>query len=406
MPRPLYVFQTLQGMRKVKSQFVAVVLCASCGALARAQCTLPAVPGAGTPDSTFDQFFTQNGPGWTGADGTFSLVLPDGRNLWMWSDSYIGTVDPITRLRSSYLFTAHNSLTIQEQSTNTLTTVGYPPKTSSYFVPKQPHDWFWVGDGVVVQPSPGVYKIVIMLLEWTGVFHFVGNSVTVLSWPSLSIDSIQPVALPDTTIEWGAKLLPRGTSYYIYGIRDPGTANKLPYVARIKSIYDLTNPSRWQYWNSTTNQWMAGQSNATPLVGVPAITNEYTVNQLTADSGPFYLMVGMEPQYPAYPGWKYITTHYACNPQGPWQDRTIVYTTPETGAAGCRKGNLFTYDPRAHPEFSGGDTLLISYNVNAIDSTDLACADDYKPRFIRVSIPGLMSRAQSRQNKVPLDPLN
>jgi len=60
----------------------------------------------------------QNGPGWTGGDGTYSLLLPDGTNLWMWSDSYIGKVNPTTRLRSNYLFTAHNSLTIQNQTAN------------------------------------------------------------------------------------------------------------------------------------------------------------------------------------------------------------------------------------------------------------------------------------------------
>src|ERR1700692_2627098 len=88
---------------------------------ASAQCTLPSNPSAGTIDSTFDAYTTQNGPGWTGADGTYSLPLPDGTNLWMWSDSYIGNVDPTTRLRKSYIFTAHNSLTIQNQTTNTLT---------------------------------------------------------------------------------------------------------------------------------------------------------------------------------------------------------------------------------------------------------------------------------------------
>jgi len=50
---------------------------------ALAQCTLPGVPLSGTVDSTFDSYVTQNGPGWTGADGTYSVVLPDGTNLWL-----------------------------------------------------------------------------------------------------------------------------------------------------------------------------------------------------------------------------------------------------------------------------------------------------------------------------------
>ncbi len=354
-----------------------------------AQCTLPPAPGPGTPDTTFDTFFTQNGPGWTGADGTYSTLLPNGQDLWIWSDSFIGTVDPVTRLRSSAIFQAHNSLTIQNQSAGTLTTVGYPPKTSSYFAPSNPADWFWPGDAIVVETSPGVYSIKVLLLEWTGVFQFVGNSLATVSYPGMQLQSIQPIALPDLTIEWGTRIFKNGAYFYLYGIKDPGTADKLPYVARFTELSYLTNPSYWQYWNATSHTWVAGQANATPMAGVPAITNEYSVDRLNAATGPFYLMTGMDTQNPPYPGWKYVTTYYSCSPQGPWTNRTVVYTTPESGAPGCSVGTLYTYDPKAHPEFPSSAGILVSYNVNAVDSADLICANDYKPSFIRVPIPGL-----------------
>ena len=358
------------------------------GAL-RAQCTLPPAPGAGTPDAAFDALFVQNGPGWTGADGTYSLLLPDGLNLWIWSDSFIGTVNPATRLRSNAVFQAHNSLTIQDQATNTLTTAGYPPKTSSYFAPGNSADWFWPGDGIAIETSPGVYSIEVLLLEWTGVFQFVGNSVATIAYPSMKLESIQAIALPDLTIEWGTRIFKQGAYYYLYGIKDPGTANKLPYIARFSKLSDLTNPSQWLYWNATSRTWLSGQSNATAMAGVLAITNEYSVHRLNAATGPFYLMTGMDPRNPPYPGWKYVTTYYSCNPQGPWTARTVVYTTPESGAPGCSVGTLYTYDPKAHPEFASSAGVLVSYNVNAVNSADLVCANDYKPSFIRVPIAGL-----------------
>lgn len=358
-----------------------------------AQCTLPSAPAQGVPDTTFDNFFTQNGPGWTGGDGTYSTSLPDGRVLWGWSDSYIGTVDPTTRLRQSYLLTAHNSLTIQDPSNNVLTTVGYPPNTGSYFVPQNTSLEYWMGDGVVVQPSPGVYKVKIMLSEFevqSSTLRFWGNAVATLSWPSLSIDSITPLSLADLTIQWGTKIMLDGSYYYIYGIKDPGTANKLPYLARISSISDLTRPSRWQFWNASRSRWVNTQANATNLAGVPAITGEYSVNKMQASSGVFYLMTGMDPQNPPYPLWQYVTTYYSCTPQGPWTARTVVYSTPETGGAGCSVGTLLTYDPRSHVEFTNSRGVLVSYNVNANNPQDLVCANDYKPRFIRVAIPGLI----------------
>ena len=353
-----------------------------------AQCILPAAPGAGTTDPTYDSMVVQNGPGWTGADGTYSLALPNGNILWLWSDSYLGTVNPQTRLRSNSLFQAHNSLTIQDPVAGTFTTVGYPANSSSYFVPRSRADWFWLGGAFLYQPTPGVYQIKVILLEWTGVFKFKGNSVATLSYPSMSIISIQPLTLPNLSIEWGTRVLQDGGFYYMYGIKDPGTANKLPYVARFATVANLLQPRAWQFWNATQGAWVAGQANATALTGVPAITNEFSVDKLNSNTGPFYLMVGMDPQNPAFPLWNSVTTYYSCTPQGPWSARTIVYLTPEAGAPGCSVGALVAYNPKAHVEFTDSSGILVSYNVNANNSADLVCANDYMPRFVRVPIAG------------------
>jgi len=374
---------------KYRLLVLLVIFCAVSAARLKAQCTLPPAPTSGIVDSTFDALVMQNGPGWTGADGTYSLGLPNGNELWLWSDSYIGTVNPQTRLRSNYLFQAHNSLTIYNPSTGSFTTVGYPPKATSYFVPRNTADWFWLGGAFLYQPSPGVYQIKVMLLEWTGTFVFKGNSIATLAYPSMSIVSIQQIPLPNLTIEWGARVLEDGGYYYIYGIRDPGTANKLPYLARVQTVAQITQTQAWQFWSATKNAWVTGQANATALQGVPAITNEYSVDKMSASSGPFYLMVGMDPRTPPYPLWENVTTYYACSPEGPWGRRTIVYVTPEAGAAGCSVGTLVTYNPKAHTEYTDGTGILISYNVNANNSQDLVCANDYIPRFIRVQIAGL-----------------
>src|SRR4030095_14900954 len=61
-------------------------------------CTVNA--SAAVPDATFDAIWTQNGPatgnepvggpGWTGADSTYSILLPNGDSAFFFSDSYIG----------------------------------------------------------------------------------------------------------------------------------------------------------------------------------------------------------------------------------------------------------------------------------------------------------------------------
>jgi hypothetical protein len=375
---------------KISALFlIAAFLAAADPIYSFAQCSLPGSPAPATIDSTFDAYVTQNGPGWTGGDGTYSLQLPDGTDLWMWSDSYIGTVDANTRLRKNYLFTAHNSLTILDQSSGSWATVGYPPQTTSYFVPSNKNDWYWQGSGLITQTSSGSYEIHIMLLEWTGIYQLVGHSVATLSWPDFSIKSITPVKGLDTSLEWGTKILHAGNYYFIYGMKDPGTNAKTPYVARTTTVWNLTDATKWQFWNATQGQWLAGESNATQMRGLAAITPEYSVDQMNYNAGAFYLMTGMDPLHPQFPLWNAVTTWYSCSPQGPWSHKTTGYLTPEAGANGCKVGTVVAYNAKTHAEFTNPDGILISYNVNANNSKDLVCADDYKPRFVRMQIPGV-----------------
>ena len=255
-------------------------------------------------------------------------------------------------------------------------------------MPQNKNDWFWVGGSLLVQPSPGVYQVKVMLMEFTPQIKFAGNSVATLSYPSMSIISIVPVQSTSTSILWGSWLLQNGGYTYIYGLKDPGNNNKEPYVARA-SLAHLTNANLWQYWNATTGAWKTGASNATQMSGVTATTGEYSVNLFNASTGPFYMLTGMDPQNPPYPLWSHVTTYYSCSPQGPWSKKTVVYTAPEAAAPGCKVGTLVTYNAKAHPEFTDSSGVLLSYNVNANNGSDLVCANDYIPRWVRIQIPGL-----------------
>ena len=45
-----------------------------------------------SPSREDDERFELDGPGWVGGDSTYSVELPDGRTLWLFSDSFIGEV--------------------------------------------------------------------------------------------------------------------------------------------------------------------------------------------------------------------------------------------------------------------------------------------------------------------------
>jgi hypothetical protein len=194
-------------------------------------------------------------------------------------------------------------------------------------------------------------------------------------------------------------------SLYIYGMQGKNPNGKLPFIARvdpahgIDAVADTTN---WKAWNGS--QWTAGLNNASPIIGAAgdpnnggdSISDEYSVKKIGSSAGTTYLLVGQNTKAP-YGAWKDIVLYSACNPQGPFSVKQVVYSTPETGAkqapgmtsSQSLAGQLLTYNPHAHPQFTDNQELLISYDLNASNSGDLLYADSYRPRFIRVKIRGL-----------------
>jgi hypothetical protein len=155
-------------------------------------------------------------------------------------------------------------------------------------------------------------------------------------------------------------------------------------------------------WNGAS--WDVNQLNAVPLIGnagdpnnaSDSISDEFSVKKLNTRTGSAFVLGGMDTSVP-YGTWKDITFYTACQPQGPFSAKTVVYTTPETGynqvpgmAAGqTLLGTMLTYNPHIHPQFTVKGDLLVSYNINAGNSGDLLFADTYRPRFARVHIKGV-----------------
>ena len=402
----------------------------------------------GSADPAFDSVFTQNGPGaglepvgaagWTGGDSTYSIELPNGDTAFFFSDSYIGesprlagdgtvSTSPAglrTREANCFpplcdpptvLYRAHNSVVVRNKITGTLTTLTGPKDvtgySTSYFSPAggaATGRFYWMGDSAVIQTGDdGTKKLWVFLLEFDNSWAFHGTAIAQLSLPSLAIESIQPLLnLQDTSsAHWGASLYLEGTfgnyTLYVYGM-NASTTQKRPFVARtsmVGNLLEASNTLNWSVWNG--NGWSRDFATAAPVIGAPgdpnnasdSISDEFSVKRVDTNSGPVFLLVGMDTT-PVFGAWKDVTIYTSCNPAGPFSAKSVVYSTPETGydrvpgmAAGqFLSGNMFTYNPHLHPQFTSKGKLLISYNINAGRSNDLLFADTYRPRFIRVPV--------------------
>lgn len=351
--------------------------------------------GTGTPDAAFNALFTQNGPGWTGGDSTYSRQLPDGRTLYFFSDSFLAsspvpngaTVDPTTRTRSNPIFQGHNSIVVvnKDGTVNTLYG-GDSLNPTSLFTPANSNDLYWMGDSIVLQTSPGIYELDLLLLEFNSSnYAYVGTSLAKLSLPDLSIESVQPLSIV-SSVEWGSSLLDHQGELYIYGIEDLPTG-KYPHIARAKDT-DLANPLAWQFWDGT--DWVSSAASSARIIDAPdSISNEFNINEIHAANGNSYVMTTMDTSV-GFGAWQNIVLYFSCSPQGPWSPKQVVYSTPETGKSDhSGLGTLLTYNPHAHFESTDNGTVLISYDLNSTNGNDLIYADDYRPMFIRVPIVGL-----------------
>ncbi|HEX6520782.1 MAG TPA: DUF5005 domain-containing protein [Streptosporangiaceae bacterium] len=325
---------------------------------------------------------------WTGADSTYSTPLPGGRDLWIFSDTFLGTINP-DGSRSPTVSDGgdtpfiNNSFVLTGRSGIRTITGGTAAAPAALMPPPDSNHWYWSRDGMVLD---GRLDVIYSEFARTGSgpldFGWYRNVLAQYSLNDLSHPAnVLPLPSNDD-VSWGAWILRSHGYTYIYGTEDLG-ADKYLHLARVQGN-NLTRP--WQFLTAD-GSWSAQESASARIGGTPGtsvnVSNELSVVQ----HGRVYVLVTQDMSAPLSAG---IDLAYSCSPTGPFVDETTAYTTPETGAAGTyHDPDVYTYNPHEHPELDKDNRLVISYNVNSFVNTDLyQTAPIYRPRFIFVSLKG------------------
>lgn len=417
----------------------------------------------GEEASDWNAVFTQNGPGtglepegsagWTGADTTVSIELPNGDTAFFFSDSFIAEspakpgdgrvytnenglrlrtpncLPPVCGPEPEHIHYVYNSIVIRSKDGKTLRTlVGEKDKngySTAYFKPKNPKNLYWLGDPAVIEVD-GKKKIWIFLNEWNVArpfdkdfwINFQGQAIAQLDAETLKIESIHPLKnLVDEGV-WGISvwLEEKGSekNFYIYGMKNVGDLKadkssginivdkyKKLYIAKtdatkgIESVSDLKN---WQAWDGKA--WAKDVKKAKSIIPEnDSISDELTVRRLNIGGKPIFVMVTFDTAV-GYMNWKDLYLYSACEPQGPFVNKYFVYRTLTAGLkklsgmteSQSLKSGLSVYNPHMHTQFTEDGKLLISYNSNlpfGAKPGDSIYADFYRPRFVRVPIKGL-----------------
>lgn len=347
------------------------------------------------PEDLFNKYAATTRDGWTGGDSTYSVTLPDGRRLWLFSDTFMGPLNADgTRPTSAPLI--NSSIVSQVGDNLTTITGGTDSKPEALMPPPAKKHWYWLGDGLVANFN-GEKRLQVVFHEWhkfgDGGWDFKIKSSMVATFNLNNLkepESIEPLP-SDAGIQWGSAVMSAeqsGDGYtYIYGTSDR-PLNKGMRVARVKGT-NIADASKWQYLNIGRSQWMYDETEGDDTT--TGIANEYSI---TPHKGSYVLV--SQDSTEAFSG--KIRMWTGCDPYGPfgsWEGHDQVYRMPEGGpvpfgdcVAGQEDGKCFAYNAHVHPSLATGDRWTLSYNVNNFDSRvapDGAHYRDptiYRPRFV------------------------
>ena len=202
---------------------------------------VPAAPAAPPPPiavpddglNTLWSAYGDQGGHWTGGDRTASVPLPDGRVAWLFSDSYLGTINQ-DHSRPASTPMVHNAIVVESGGSLGPTLLGGVLGAPRSLV-EDPASalTYWVGDGVV---EGATLKVLYNLVEQTGGgpldVQARGTALATFSLPDLRLTELRTLPL-GTSIAWGSELLDEGGYTYIYGSEHNADGPKFAHLARV-----------------------------------------------------------------------------------------------------------------------------------------------------------------------------
>ncbi|MEI5097569.1 DUF4185 domain-containing protein [Streptomyces sp. PmtG] len=336
---------------------------------------------------------------WSGGDGTHSVRLPDGRVLWLFSDTFLGRVHPPPNQRGQPHKWRDGGAPMVRNSAVVTSRSGALERTlpTPLFADPAPGQWRWPVAAKVEPREPGGDEDVLRVLLWTratGPAPWIfgvpaATEVATLTLPDLALEGINQiqdqrgVADPERRVLYGTTTVDDGDWTYVFGGNDAQTASRpssYAYVARVPHG-GLANPAAWRYWDG--DGWSRAGAKPRRVLGdgdQKGVGSAFTVVRHGGTYVLFTMAAGAR-------GLTTVTSYWACSPSGPWSGPTRGFAPPlpqDTAA----------YNPQAHPAVSGDGRLVLSYDVNAPDATATAAGQAnvnrnvelYRPRFVTVRL--------------------
>jgi hypothetical protein len=310
-------------------------------------------------------------------------ALPDGRNLWIFSDTFLGPITPPTRPTTAPIV----NNTFVPQRGNELSTIhgGTDSAPEALIAPEAEGHWYWLGAGTTWGST-----VEVPMHEWQrtgpGIWDFAWVRNALARFSARNLDG-RPTITPlpsSANIQWTSWVAREGSTAHVYGVEDLG-AQKYMHIAKVRGSL----AGRWSYYTGgdpgLRSSWSRNEAESVRVL--QNVSNEYSVHRLRKG---LYMLTTMDTSA-AFSA--EMVAYFACAPTGPFVARTTLYMTPETGLFGSYGDpDIYTYNAHAHTELSSPAKVVVSYNVNTFDGTiggdHYQDVSIYRPRFVDVRLSG------------------
>jgi len=312
--------------------------------------------------------------GWVGADGAYSVPVSEKKALWLFSDTFVGSIREGKRKNVAMV---NNTVGIQNgHEVSFAVRMSAAGKPAAMIVPpKGTPGWFWLQAGVHAE---GKLHLFLPRIESTGGGGAFGFK-HVDQWLGTVANPDDPPSEWKTTFAkiphprmWGAAVLKDAEHVWIYGYDEtPGKpfANRRLLTARVP----LAKVADFTAWRFLANGEGVAGSNAASKQAANLAT-EFSVSHVPGLNR--YVLT-----YTEHGLGDRILGRFADSPAGPWSDPITLYKCPDMKG----KKSLFCYAAKAHPHLGRDRELILTYCVNAFDlGPVINDATLYWPNFVRV----------------------
>jgi hypothetical protein len=310
---------------------------------------------------------------WSGGDGASTTRLPDGRLLWVFGDTFSGSVLP-DGSRGPDTTITRNSIVVTEGSCAT----SLSPRRDA--LPSAPGSWLWPTHAVV--SSPGDRRTPARLVVFaqrvraigTGPFDFVrtASAAIDLTVPWLGTPIVGRVRDISTgPVLWGAATVTDGATTWVYGTR-PSTerlvfGNAL-LLARAPTV-GVGDPRTWSF--RTASGWSRHAVDAVAVRSARAgVSTVPDLHRVGAD----YVLVTKAQEFLDDD----VVALVAPHPWGPWTSHRLF-------SAPSRDG-LPRYSPAA-VSWTGQRCVVVVSRTATTPAGLMSDADASRPTFHDVRLP-------------------